>query len=86
MTVISITIPDEQMTRVAVAVANNYGYEEMIPDGLGGEISNPETRRQFFRRMLRGWVKENVKSYEAKRDSDIAREAALIAADEINIT
>lgn len=48
-------------------------------------INNPETPYQFVNRMVRNWIAENVKAYQAQVAAEAAREAAL-AATQVEIT
>lgn len=42
-------------------------------------IANPENPYQFVNRIVRGWIADNVKAYQAQVASEAARKAALEA-------
>jgi hypothetical protein len=42
-------------------------------------IPNPESPYQFVNRIVRGWISENVKAYQAQIAAEAARQAALEA-------
>jgi len=88
-----INIPDEHVDRVVSGVANQYGYQEFLdnPDfnhleEISGEnpetIPNPQTKGQFVNQVVRGFLIDNVKAWEAKQAADAARQAAI---DSVNI-
>lgn len=86
MAVFSVEIADNDIMRVLVAMAANYGRPETIdnPSFNNQEpvseenpltIANPETHAQFANRMVRQYLAENVKAYEiqvAKRQAEEA--------------
>lgn len=88
-----INIPDEHVDRVVSGVANQYGYQEFLdnPDFNDLEevseenpetIPNPQTKGQFVNQVVRGFLIDNVKAWEAKQAADAARQAAI---DSVNI-
>lgn len=76
---ITITIPDNMVTRVIDGVAGQNNYQETVQDDDGYEIPNPETKGQFVKRMVRQYLKENVKAWEANQAASSARIAAIAA-------
>lgn len=77
MAQIAITIPDAQVARVQDAFAGAYGYSATLPDGS----PNPQTRAQFAKAKVIEYVVSVVKGYEAQRDAEAARVAAINAVD-----
>lgn len=86
---IQIDIPDTIATRVMDAVCAEYGYSETItpydpssgtPTG-GTPKPNPLTKPQFVKRVLADFLKNTVRSYEARTAADTARKNAEAAAD-----
>lgn len=77
MATISIDIPDAVQPRVLDAFATVYGRPEQIPDPNDATktISNPETKAQFARRMLKQHVRDVLTSHEASADAEAARTA-----------
>lgn len=71
MAQLTITIPDDQVTRVFDAVAATYSY---VPATDG-------TKAQFGRKVVMNFIKEIVKAYEATAAAEVARVAALNAAE-----
>ena len=83
MAVISVTIPDAVAGRVRAAVCARYRYSATLPDGS----ANPETQGQFVQRMVREFLKNAVRSHEAKVAGAAAFSAAGSAVDsEINLS
>ena len=61
------------------AYAVRFNYQDMVPDGNGGLMSNPESKRQFMKRMIR--QRQIMPVYQDyKRTQDIA---ALPAHDDL---
>ena len=84
---IIITIPNAQLNRVVNSVCSLRGYQDNILDIDGNSTPNPETRQQFARRQLIEFLKDHVRSFEAQRDSELARINAINTVNsEINIT
>lgn len=83
MATMTITIPDAQLNRVRDAFAAAYGYSATVPDPAnpGQTIPNPENKTQFTQRMVRKYMHEVVKGYEATKDAETARQAAIIKAE-----
>lgn len=48
-------------------------------------IANPENPYQFVNRMVRSWISDNVRAYQAQAAAEAARQAAL-AATQVEIT
>ena len=70
---VTVSIPDSLVPRVIAAVCWRYGYQEQIPDGLGGFQDNPETPAQFTKRVLfKEFPKELMRQYEG----ELARQQA----------
>jgi len=42
-------------------------------------VPNPETPAQFVNRMVRSWITDNVRAYQAQAAAEAARQAALEA-------
>lgn len=77
MATISIDIPDAVQPRVLDAFAAVYGRQDEIPDPNDGTkmISNPETKAQFARRMLKQHLREVLTAHEASAEAEAARTA-----------
>ncbi len=71
-----------QAVRIVDALCGNYGYQATL-DG----VSNPETKQEFAQRMIRGHMKESVKTWESNQAEVQARVAARAKVEsEINVT
>lgn len=83
MASIQIQIPDGVAARVTNGLAGQYGYQATIPapNPTDPPVPNPENKAQFARRMVRNFIHDSVKSYEASQASNAARNAAVIDAD-----
>lgn len=78
----TITIPEAQTSRVVDGIVYQHGYQDQIE----GE-DNPQSKKSFIKEKLIAWVKSNVRSWEANRDADTARESAISDVDEnVSIT
>lgn len=60
---INLTIPDALALEMVNLFAPEFGYSEMIPDGLGGEIPNPQTKAQFVNDYMQVMIKSYTKNY-----------------------
>jgi len=88
MALFTIEIPDETVDRAFDAIAEHYHYKPRIwvfqdIDGVSTEveIDNPESKKDFFHRILTQFVKENVVAYEVSIGSKQASEVAKDKAD-----
>ena len=75
MAQITISINDNDVSRVLDAFETKFGYQSQVPDGDGNPIPNPESRVQFAKRMLAVEIKRIVKREEARAAADIAAAA-----------
>lgn len=73
MATVSITIPDDQLDRVAEAFADYHAYQSMVPDPPGAPIPNPETKRQFMRARVIDYIRETVRAQETIAAAAIAQ-------------
>lgn len=76
MATISVTIPNAILNRVTDGICGQYSYQATINGS-----PNPETKAQFAQRMVREFIKNTVKGYEATVAQDAARTAAIASAD-----
>lgn len=66
---ITITIPDNEISRAINAICSKYNYQDtIIVDIDKGPIPNPETKAQFAKRMVARIIKEAVLEQE-KQDA-----------------
>ncbi len=89
MAQITFNIPDDKIQGVRNAFADAYRYQAIIanpdfdpelpvdPVTNPETIDNPETKHQFFKRQVRQYVREVVKSFQAKSAGDTARQSAI---------
>ena len=87
MAIFELAIADEDVARVFNAVCSNYNWSDKItnpnydPDQEADEetnpidIDNPETQGDFVHKIVRQFLSEHVKAYEAR----VAKQAALAA-------
>ena len=79
----SYTVTTENRTRAVngVAYQNHYQDEIEVPDPENeGEyilIPNPENKGVFCRRMIKEYIINNVKAWEANQAAEAARLAAI---------
>ena len=79
----SLEVGDKK-TRIINGIAGQHGYQDEVEvDEV--MVPNPETKGEFVKRMVIGWVKENVKAYEVNLASKTARETAIADADTISV-
>lgn len=83
MAQIVIAIPDGVAARVTNGLAGQYGYKATIPapNPADPPVPNPESKAQFARRMVRQFIHETVKAYEASQAANTARDVAVADAD-----
>ena len=70
----TITIADEDVSRVITALCKNYGYQSDIPNPdfdpsltvntIPATIPNPESSSQFANRMTRDFLMDHTVAYE----------------------
>lgn len=68
----TLNFPDSEQNRITNAFAKIYGYQAKLSDGQ----DNPETKKQFTKRMIAKFVSDVVKNFEV---SEAAREATHAA-------
>lgn len=80
---INILFPDAQAARVVDAFATAYNYPSTVPGAtpLDPPVPNPQSKAQFAKAKVIDFIKSVVKGYEATNAAEIARRAALNAAD-----
>jgi len=63
---ISITVPDDQVTRVKDSFCSRFGWTPTIiaPD-TQEEIPNPVTQNAFIKRRIILFIKNSIRTYEA---------------------
>lgn len=82
MAEVKITIPDDKVARVRDAICGQFGYAEELPGGT----PNPVSKNQFVKNVIKAFIKDAVIKYEAAKAADLAKKAAIAAADsEIDI-
>lgn len=85
MAQLTITVPDAQIQRLLTAFKGAYGYEDFLPGAT--PIPNPETPVQFTRRMIRVYMMDVLRAFEATQAAEAARLAAAAAVDsEVTMT
>lgn len=86
MATLSITIPDNNATRIIGDICTFWGYQPFIIDQVLGPIPNPETQNQFARRMvvqtMQGWVA----TVESNAAALAAAQAATNTANQLGIS
>lgn len=88
--IISITIPEADVARVEDGFVYQHGYtdevQEIDENGDPQMVSNPQTKEDFMKEKIKGFVKESVTAYEATIAANAAKDTAEIAAEsEIDI-
>ena len=85
---ITIEVADTTIrTRVVDAFCAVYNRPDTVKDASGNNIPNPVTKAAFASSIMRGFVKDTVKTYEALKAADEARVAAAAKAEsEVSIT
>jgi hypothetical protein len=79
MASITLTIPDAQATRVLNALATQWGYLSVLPDGT----ANPQTKAQFVKAELARYCKRVVVAYEA---AQAAATQSTTSTNEVDVT
>ena len=82
MATYSISIPDDQVTRVVESLSSRWGYQEFVEGA-----PNPETRTQFVKRQFKLFLRKTVVEYEEVVLKKAAVEAVVIPAEpDIDVT
>jgi hypothetical protein len=79
MASVTVNFADALAPRILDAFAVTYGWTATILDAQGQEVSNPETRAQFTKRMIQRYVKNVVRDYEVQLALATAKANAEIA-------
>lgn len=76
---ITITIPTDKKDRILDGLCYQNAYQDNIPDpeNEGQTIPNPESKAVYAKRMVMQYIKNNVIAYEATRDIEVAKKAAI---------
>lgn len=94
---ITFTFSDSVFTRMVKALSSYFGYTLTIPDGLGGQIPNPVTRKDFLISSLKRWLLDIARDAEindtvgaaviaSNAALEIQRQAAATTAAELDLT
>lgn len=94
---ITFTFSDPIFTRMVKALSNYFGWTATIPDGLGGTIPNPVSRKDFLITNLRRWLLDIARDSEindtmgaavisSNAALDVQRAAAKVTAAELDVT
>ena len=80
---LEIEIPDDKKDRVLSGICGQNGYQETVPDPENAEatIPNPESKDVFAKRIVMQFIKNNIITYEANRDIEAAKQAAISKAE-----
>lgn len=82
-----VDISDAEFTRVVDSYAKSANYQVIVPDGVGGEVVNPESKLDFVLRVVKNRLKQTVVAEETKQASVAAAKIAKEKAEaEIVIT
>ena len=78
----TLEIPNDVVGRVVDGIAYQHKYQDELTDpDTGDTIPNPETKAAYSKRMLKRWVRENVKAWEATQAAQTAASGAANDAD-----
>lgn len=80
---LSITISDAsgKATAIVQDFADAMGWTTTVSDGMGGQIPNPDTRKQYAKKKLEQHMREVVKAYRAQKKADAARAKEITDSD-----
>ena len=82
MAIISVYIPDNDVSRVYDAVCAHYNYQVNTVDENGQPVPNPQTKAEFTNGIVRGFLSEHLHVYELEVARAQAEAAAAKAAAE----
>lgn len=76
---LSITVPDDQVTRIKNSFCAYHGWTETIPDpnNPGETIPNPVTQNAFIKKRIALFIKDSIRTYESEQ-------ATLAAVGDVN--
>ena len=83
---ITIDIPDAKVGRVRDAFCSEFSYLDMVDDGEGNQIPNPQTKNQFTKQQIIKYIKQVTANYEANLAAGVARNTATADVGSISIT
>jgi len=84
---IILNIPDAVHQRVLDGFSMQHGRPDTVDDGNGNQITNPESKDDFTKRLLIDWLKSKVVVCEMNVAGDAAKVTARdTAISEIDIT
>lgn len=80
----SFTVSEVNKARIinGVCYQNNYRDQIEDPENEGEMIANPETKAQFAKRMIKEYIKNNVRAYEVSKAVSEARKAKMEEVDD----
>lgn len=73
MAFIQIKLEDKDVIRIYDAFAKSYGWPETLEDGM----PNPQTKEEFAKMKIAGFIKDVTMGQEVQDAVDIAREEVL---------
>lgn len=80
----SFTVSEEDKTRIIDGVSYQNQYQDQVV--VDGElVDNPESKGAFCKRLVKGWIKANVRAYEANQAAETARLAKMAEVNAIDI-
>lgn len=83
---LSITVPDAARDAIIDDFCLHHGYKAQIEDAEGNLIPNPQTKAQFMKSKVIGFIRESVKAERVKRESESARLSASGLVDAITMS
>ncbi len=78
---ITITIADEKVSAITDAFSVQYQRPEQVEDENGDLVDNPETKKAFTLRILKGFIRQVYKAAKVK-EVDITLKNTRTAADD----
>lgn len=82
MAILRLFIPDDKLTDFVKAVCFKYNYQEFVlaPGGIGPPVPNPESKRDFAKRMIAAHLKNIYIEYKSTIDIAALTKAAADSA------
>lgn len=86
MAQITLNIPNNKIDLILSAITETYNYSEFITDENGDLIPNPISKAEFSKGVLINYIKDIVKGYKIRTDSQSVLDNANTDSNNLNIT
>lgn len=86
MAQITINIPNQKVDLVLEAFCTSFNYQEFVIDENGDTIPNPVSKSEFSKGVLINFIKDTVKSYKIRVDSQTVIDNSTNTSDSLGLS